>query len=321
MTASNHIKGQGMNVLIPVDGSPCSNAALAFVAARPFKDAHRPQIDLLNVQMPLPPRAGRAVGADWARSWYEAESRKVLKTAVLTLQQGGLDPAWYTRVGIPAVEISEWADRHAVDLIVMGSHGHTALKGLVLGSVTQKVLAYTTVPVLVLRTPKAPSRASLRVGIALDGSEYGTAGSDYVLKHRPLWGPRPVVALIHVRPPRHGGSTPLHESTLGSPVGNAEVARLEEAAFERVLAPARQKFEQAQFAVQEQRIIGEPGHAIADFARSAGLDILVMGSHGRGSLTAAVLGSIAWRTAATCETPLLLIRKIAPAPAADQCRA
>ncbi|MGL6110956.1 MAG: universal stress protein [Rubrivivax sp.] len=311
MTAPNYIEGQGMNVLIPVDGSPCSNAALAFMAARPFKDVHRPQIDLLNVQMPLPPRAGRAVGAEWARSWYEAESRKVLKPAALTLQQGGLDPAWYTRTGNPAVEISEWADRHPVDLIVMGSHGHTALKGLVLGSVTQKVLAYSAVPVLTLRTHKAPSRASLRVGIALDGGEYGTAASDYVLEHRPLWGPRPVVTLVHVRPPRQEASAPLHEGNLGLPVGTAEAARLEDAAFELVLAPVRQKFEQAQFPVQEQRIVGQPGHAIADFARSAGLDILVMGSHGRGSLTAAVLGSVAWRTAATCETPLLLIRKIA----------
>ena len=317
MTASNHIKGQGMNVLIPVDGSPCSNAALAFMAARPFKDAHRPQIDLLNVQRPLPPRAGRAVGADWARSWYEAESRKVLKPAALTLQQGGLDPAWYARVGDPAVEISEWADRHPVDLIVMGSHGHTALKGLIFGSVTQKVLAYSTVPVLALRTQKAPSRATLRVGIALDGGEYGTAASDYVLEHRPLWGLRPVVTLIHVRPPKHGGSLPRHESTLVPTVDEAEVARVEDAAFEQVLAPVRQKFEQAQFAVQEQRIVGQAGHAIADFARTAGLDILVMGSHGRGSLTAAVLGSVAWRTAATCATPLLLIRKITSAPTAD----
>ena len=79
-----------MNILIPVDGSPYSEAALAFMAARPFKDGHRPQIDLLNVQTPLPPRAGRAVGAEWARSWYESESRKILKPAVLTLQEGCL---------------------------------------------------------------------------------------------------------------------------------------------------------------------------------------------------------------------------------------
>ena len=306
-----------MNVLIPVDGSPYSNAALAFMAARPFKDAHRPKIDLLNVQTPLPPRAGRAVGAEWARSWYEAESRKFLKPAVLTLQQGGLDPALHFRVGNPAVEIAEWADSHAVDLIVMGSHGHTALKGLVFGSVTQKVLAYSTVPVLALRTHKAPSRASLRVGIALDGSEYGTAASDYVLEHRPLWGPRPAATLIHVRPPSPGGALPFHDGTLAPPFGEADMARLEDAAFDQVLGPVRRKFEEAQFTVNEERAVGQPGQAIAEIARTAGLDVLVMGSHGRGALTAAFLGSVAWRTAATCETPLLLIRKIGTALAAD----
>lgn len=64
-----------MNILIPVDGSPYSDAALAFMAARPFKDGHHPQIDLLNVQRPLPPRAGRAVGAEWARSHGTSPSR------------------------------------------------------------------------------------------------------------------------------------------------------------------------------------------------------------------------------------------------------
>jgi len=307
-----------MNVLIPVDGSPYSDAALAFMAARPFKDAHRPKIDLLNVQMPLPPRAGRAVDAEWAQSWYEAESRKLLKPAVLTLQQGGLDPVWHFRVGHPAVEIAEWADQHPVDLIVMGAHGHTALKALVFGSVTQKVLAYSSVPVLALRTQKAPIRASLRVGIALDGSEYGAAAADYVLKHRPLWGPRPAATLIHVRPGAHGAE-PTHDDTSVTSVtssAEAETALLEDAEFEQVLAPVKRKFEEAQFAVKEQRAVGQPGQMIADIARTAGLDILVMGSHGRGALTAAFLGSVAWRTAATCDTPLLLIRKIGTAPAA-----
>ncbi len=305
-----------MNILIPVDGSPCSNAALAFIAARPFKDVNRPEIDLLNVQTPIPPRAGRAVGAEWARSWYESESRKVLKPAVLMLQQGGLDPAWHSRVGSAAVEITDWVERHPVDLIVMGSHGHTALKGLVFGSVTQKVLANSTVPVLALRTHKAPSRASLRVGIALDGSEYGTAASDYVLNHRPLWGSRPVVTLIHVRDPAES-ALPLSGNTSAPPSDEVEVAPLDSAAFDQVLEPVKRKFEEMHLAVKEQRIVGQPGEAIARIARTEGLDILVMGSHGRGALTAAFLGSAAWRVAATCETPLLLVRRSEQAAPAD----
>jgi nucleotide-binding universal stress UspA family protein len=54
-------------------------------------------------------------------------------------------------VGEPADEIVRRADAGAFDLIVMGTHGHTALANLVLGSVASKVLARSKVPVLFMR--------------------------------------------------------------------------------------------------------------------------------------------------------------------------
>jgi len=51
----------------------------------------------------------------------------------------------------PWQAITEAAEDHNCDLIVMGSHGHSGLKKLILGSETQKVLTHTTVPVLVHR--------------------------------------------------------------------------------------------------------------------------------------------------------------------------
>ncbi len=294
-----------MKILLPVDGSRYSDAALAFVAARPFREEAPPRIDLLNVQLPVPPRAGRAVGAEIVRAWYEAESTKVLKPAVAALRRAHLDPAWHYAVGNPGVEIADWANRHGIDLIVMGSHGHSALAGLLFGSVTQRVLASTTVPVLVLRTPKAPKRASLRLGIALDGSAYGEAAARYVLQHRGLFGPRPAITLIHVHTPslleprRRAGEVPTVE----------ELARAEAEAFEQALAPAREMFAQAGIPFVEQRFVGHPGEEIARFARESRLDLLAMGSHGRGALKAALLGSVACQVAARCKTPLLLIRR------------
>jgi nucleotide-binding universal stress UspA family protein len=294
-------------ILLPVDGSGYSNAATAFVAARPFKEESAPRIDLLNVQLPLPPRAGRAVGAEFARAWHEAESSKILKPAIAALRRTHLDPAWYCAVGNPGVEIADWADRHAIDLIVMGSHGRSALKGLVFGSVTQRVLASTAVPVLVLRTPKAPIRASLRVAIALDGSAYGEEAAQYVVRHHGLFGPRPKFALIHVHAPSLLGSSPRALPTA------SDLARVEAEAFEQALAPARELFAKEGLSATEHRIVGHPGEEIARFARAEKLDILVMGSHGRGALTAALLGSVACQVAAKCTTPLLLIREPANA--------
>ena len=217
-----------MKILIPVDGSPYSDAALRFVATRRFREGQRPQIDLLNVQLPIPPRAGRAVGAEIVRAMHEAESAKVLKPAVSLLRAAQLEPAWQYRVGSPALEIVEWAEAHGSDLIVIGSHGHTAIKALVFGSVTQKVLASTHVPMLTLRAAKPPRRASLRVGIALDGSAYGIAAARYVLAHLPLFGPRPAVTLIHVAEP-----TAAEALDRGQP--NSSGDQLSSAALARVL--------------------------------------------------------------------------------------
>lgn len=275
-----------MKILIPVDGSPCSDAALEFVAARPLRNGDHPQIDLLNVQWPVPPRAGRAVGADIVRAWHEANAQKVLKPAIDTLWRANMDPAWAYRVGDPGLEIANWADKHDTDLIVMGSHGHTAIKGLLFGSVTAKVLAATHVPVLAIREARAPRRKSLHVAIALDGSAYGAAAVRYIVSHRALFGPSPEFTLLHVAE----APDPL--------------------AFESVLDPARDQFAAAGVVAAEARLVGNAAAEIAAYARTAKPDILVMGSHGRGLFTSAFLGSVAWRVAATCRTPLLLIRRV-----------
>jgi nucleotide-binding universal stress UspA family protein len=51
----------------------------------------------------------------------------------------------------PFQAILDLAAEEACDLIVLGSHGHSGVDALILGSVTQKVLARATVPVLVVR--------------------------------------------------------------------------------------------------------------------------------------------------------------------------
>jgi nucleotide-binding universal stress UspA family protein len=54
----------------------------------------------------------------------------------------------------PCEEIINAAQREGCDLIMMASHGRSGIVGLLLGSETAKVLNHTTVPVLVVRSPR-----------------------------------------------------------------------------------------------------------------------------------------------------------------------
>ena len=54
--------------------------------------------------------------------------------------------------------------------------------------------------------------------------------------------------------------------------------------------------------------LGNAGDEIADYANGNKVDLVVMGSHGRGALGALVMGSVATRVIASCKTPVLLVR-------------
>jgi nucleotide-binding universal stress UspA family protein len=298
-----------MKLLIPVDGSPYSEAALQFVAARRFPLATRPQIDLLNVQYPVPPRAGRAVGAELVRAWHEAESRRILKPAAGILADSQLEPAWFHRVGNPGLEIAKWAQKHDVDLIVMGSHGRTGRLGALLGSVAQTVLAECRTPVLLIRRDAKPRRGALRVGLAFDGSPYSLAALSFLIKHGAFFGERVNLHVAHAvdEVPIQVRSALLNLAS--TEFTHEQIRAQRQQAFEQVMEPARVALGSAGLAATEAMLVSSnPGEAIAAWARLANLDLLVMGSHGMSALKLIALGSVAAGVGARCTTPLLLVR-------------
>lgn len=60
----------------------------------------------------------------------------------------------FSRVGPPASEIVRFADEEDVGLIVMGTHGWTGLKHLVMGSTAENVVRTANCPVLTVRSPR-----------------------------------------------------------------------------------------------------------------------------------------------------------------------
>ncbi len=142
------------NILIPVDGSTTSLSAVSKAAglAKTFGST----VTVLYVIDPYP---FTGVGADFAygQSQYltaaSAEANTALDSAKQALHDAGVEKV-VAKVGEGhAIHegIMGAARAAGADLIVMGSHGRKGLEKLVLGSVTQRVLGVSEIPVLVVR--------------------------------------------------------------------------------------------------------------------------------------------------------------------------
>ena len=299
-----------MRILMPIDGSPHSKAALAFIASRSTLIKSQPDIELLNVQYAVSSRVVRAAGRDLVQFHHESEAGKVIKPALAGLKRAGVLAQSRSVVGSPGAEVGRIAAEDAADLIVMGSHGHTGFKSLLFGSVTQAVLASCNTPLLVLRSEAVPKKDSLKLGIALDGSKYGLAAVRYVARHRELFGAAPMVTLIHVVPDLLNLVVPGFFGDAPVPGFKPEqVAEMQRAAFERAMAPAKKLLDAAGLQCTQAQLTGnQPGDVIAAYATKRKLDVLVLGSRGMGGLGSALLGSVATRVTSKCRNALLFIQ-------------
>jgi len=140
-----------MKILLAVDGSSYTKKMLAYLATHLEVFHAENEFTLLTVQLPLPPRARAAVGADVANSYYAEEAEKVTAPVVKFLKRQGIDAKVIHKTGSPGEAIAKQANTGDFDLVMMGSHGHGALGNLVMGSVATQVLAHCKVPVLLVR--------------------------------------------------------------------------------------------------------------------------------------------------------------------------
>ncbi len=296
-----------MKILIAVDGSTFSRMAIDFIASRDTLIRSNPDIQVLNVRWPLPAHPARIVGLPVVREYYGDEANKILRPARKRLQKAGLNPTVRFAVGPAASEISAAADKDNVDLLVLGSHGHSALGGLLLGSVTNEVLARTKRAMLIVRGKAKRYTDSLRVGIAVDGSRYGLQALRYVLKHPDLFGANPQLTVIHVVQDYALNALPVAEAIPLPAFSESEVRAFQNKAYEDAMKPARTLLRKDGVNADEVRLIGNAGDELSAYANK-NLDLLVLGSHGYGAFKAVIMGSVATRVTARCRMPLLLVR-------------
>jgi nucleotide-binding universal stress UspA family protein len=142
-----------MKILLAVDGSKPSLAAVDFLVGHVSWLRERPEVELVTVHLPVPqlPRMRAAVGRRQIDSYYREEGEARLAAAKKKLDAAGATYKAKVLVGPIAETIVKRAKEARCDLICIGSRGLGALGSALLGSTATKVLHLSTVPLLLVK--------------------------------------------------------------------------------------------------------------------------------------------------------------------------
>lgn len=145
------VPGRLMKILLAVDGSDISTRAAEYVVRLAASLQQPPQVLLVNVDPPLGSQLAAQLGVEVVAMHHAENSRRAMQPAHEVLSRARLKVDEEAHVGPIAATIIDQAKQHGVDVIVMGSRGAGALKGLLLGSVSSRVIADSPVPVTIIR--------------------------------------------------------------------------------------------------------------------------------------------------------------------------
>ncbi|WP_255198708.1 universal stress protein [Halorarius litoreus] len=141
------------DVLVPTDGSDAAEAAVEHAIDHAVRyDAALHVVHVVDpVTLPPSPNGGRILETleRQGRAAIERVAQQAENAEVRTIESAVVS-------GPPHTGILEYIDEHDIDLVVMGTHGRRGLDRFLLGSVTERVVRLTDVPVLVVH-PNPPS--------------------------------------------------------------------------------------------------------------------------------------------------------------------
>lgn len=140
----------------------------------------------------------------------------------------------------------------------------------------------------------------MKILLAVDGSAYTKKMLAYLATHEALFSPANEYTLFTVQQP--------FPARVKSVVGADVTRKYHEDEAEKVLAPTFKFLVRHGLNPTSSWKLGHPGDAISKFAEAGKFDLVVMGSHGHGTLGNLVMGSVATQVLAHCKVPLLLVR-------------
>jgi nucleotide-binding universal stress UspA family protein len=204
---------------------------------------------------------------------------------------------------VAAEGILDYAEEHAVDLIVLGTHGRRGLRRMMMGSVATEVVRHAACPVLTVREHDRPfpDEAVDGILVPLDLSDYSRDALPYAKDLAAQYdGTR--LHLLHVfedldLPPIYGD---VHNPLLGT---FPEIRDKVEAQMQQWLDETGGPDVPVTLQVESGPSVG----TILDYVETHGIDLVVLTTHGRSGLERFLLGSVAERVMQRAPCPVYLI--------------
>lgn len=149
-------------ILVPLDGSKVGEAALPAIEQLISKLAAGTKVEVVLIGVITLLRHWVVVGEASAPVSYTEEELNLIKKRVEdylaktgdSLKKQGVTVSSIVSTGNAADEIIKAAEQTEADLIAMSTHGRSGWKRLAFGSITDKVMRHSSIPVLMVRAPE-----------------------------------------------------------------------------------------------------------------------------------------------------------------------
>lgn len=316
-------------ILVPLDGSELAERALP-IAARLARASEGVLVLLRVAAIPLENQPGKTPEQAYGEKALEKgldTAQEYLESVARSNELVNIDIEAEALLGAVAPTILSCAQSLEADMIVMCSHGYTGFKRWSMGSVTQKVVRQSPVPVLVVREDSATPGATqpgaarpLTALVTLDGSSLAEEALEPTVQViTALSAPAPAqLHLVEV-----ASITPTYGRLRSSAVFDAELREEERQKAKAYLKKVMDRLHETisgelnltvtssvlvetDVAETILTVAEQPEHVKGGNVPKC--DLIAMATHGRGGLPRWLLGSVTERVMHTTKLPLLVVR-------------
>jgi nucleotide-binding universal stress UspA family protein len=283
-------------ILVPLDGSELAEQAIPYAEwlARKFNS----EVILITACLP---------GDSLERALTEYIERRAEK-----IQSLGIKTRSVCIEGEPAASIIDFAGKNAVSLIILSTHGRTGVSHWPLGSITNKVVQRSHIPVFLVRSSqpaKTPADKELRnTLLTLDGSHFSEAIIPYVEKLAKVMDSEVVILRV------------VEPAKLPQLAAYADREKYEKEFIDKLRKEAKRYLDQKKTALARKGIKvnsalleGKADEAILQYAEDKSVNLIALTTHGFSGITKWAYGSVASRIIEASSKPTLLVRPPLPA--------